>query len=605
MVSITTSSTAYNPAAEKALRECVSDALKARYVPTYDAAKIDNTSVDNTGSGGNTSSVENASVPDYNGVRTELTEPVTYPERTPKAVIDKVYESVGHTPMIRLHNIELANNLECELYGKLEFMNAGGSIKDRIARRMIERTGDTLRRGDFIVEATSGNTGIGLGMVCAAEGYRLVVVMPEKMSREKENTLTALGAIVIRTRNSAAWNDEDSHIAIAYKLRDLINERSEQLGGARAYCLDQYQAVGNIEAHYAETAEEIVEQMQGRVDYFIAGCGTGGTFTGTSKKLKEKIPHIKCVQADPAGSVMHKPLEEIKGKKCSRSYEVEGIGYDFHPPCFDQKIVDAYEIVDDKDAFKRARELIKIEGVLCGGSAGSALEAAIRTARRATPGSRIVFIIPDSVRNYISKFIADDWMLVHHIFNDPEEHKDYVLGEGDSRYNTELTTFPTFKLPKVDGKETVVDVYSKYFYGSHTLPSRCSHVAVVEGKELKGIVSYGQLEELILQQKNDNKAIINYALPYSITFVNKTVTNENINEIRTHLLSQEFEPKLKSPLVIVTDEPRRENECLSDYKSRILAHYQWDQSEVNGMTPSLFMSALRKFDTPKENHQKA
>ena len=309
-------------------------------------------------------------------------------------ILDSVLDTVGRTPLIRLSRI--ARDARCEILGKLEFMNPGGSVKDRIGVRMLieaERRGE-IKPGDTLIEPTSGNTGIGLAMAAAVRGYRMIITMPEKMSREKQVVLEALGAEIIRTPTEAAFDAPESHISVAKRLRDVI---------PNSHILDQYGNEDNPKAHEENTGREIVEQTGGRIDALVAGAGTGGTITGIARVLKREVPSCQIIGVDPEGSILAGPGDV-------RSYKVEGIGYDFIPEVLDRSLVDRWIKSNDRDSFRVARQLIKQEGLLCGGSSGTAMWAALEVAKDLPEGSRIVVILPDSVRNYMTKFVDDSWM---------------------------------------------------------------------------------------------------------------------------------------------------------------------------------------------------
>lgn len=312
-------------------------------------------------------------------------------------IFDSVCEAVGGTPMVRLSRI--GRDLPCELVGKCEFMNPGGSVKDRIGVQMIEdaeRSG-RIKPGDTLIEPTSGNTGIGLALVAAVKGYRLIITMPEKMSREKQVVLEALGAEIIRTPTEAAWDAPESHIGVAKQLNELIPNST---------ILDQYSNPSNPNAHADTTAREIIEQCNGELDAVVITAGTGGTITGVARVLKEELPHVRIIGADPEGSILAGPGEV-------KSYKVEGIGYDFIPDVLDRDLIDEWVKTNDRDSFRVARKLIRQEGLLCGGSSGSAVWAAGQVGKQMKPGQRLVVILPDSVRNYMTKFVDDAWMRQH------------------------------------------------------------------------------------------------------------------------------------------------------------------------------------------------
>ncbi len=309
-------------------------------------------------------------------------------------IYDSILDAIGNTPLVRLHNI--GKDTGCELLVKCEYLNAGGSVKDRIGRRMVleaEKSG-RIKPGDTLIEPTSGNTGIGMALAAAVRGYRMVITMPEKMSREKQVVLEALGAEIIRTPTEAAWDAPESHIGVALQLQKLL---------PNAHILDQYANPDNPMAHYEGTGAEIVEQTGGRLDYLVLTAGTGGTLTGTARRVKEAIPGVKIVGVDPVGSI-------LAGPGPIGSYKVEGIGYDFIPDVLDTDLVDAWIKTEDGPSFRMARRLIRKEGLLVGGSTGSAVWAAVELAKRVGPGKRIVTLAADGVRNYMTKFLDDGWM---------------------------------------------------------------------------------------------------------------------------------------------------------------------------------------------------
>lgn len=307
---------------------------------------------------------------------------------------DSILDAVGQTPMVRVN--KLFSTYPVEVWAKCEFLNPGGSVKDRIGVRMLleaEKEG-RVKPGDTIIEATSGNTGIGLAMACAVRGYKLIITMPMKMSMEKQRTMEALGATIVRTRTEAGRDEPDSLFGVARKLHSEI---------PNSHILDQYENPNNILAHYYGTGAEIVEQMDGRVDFVVAGAGTGGTITGISRRVKETVPECQIVGADPEGSI-------LGGGEPGGPYLVEGIGYDFIPGAMDPAAVDWWVKTNDDVAFKWARRCIREEGLLVGGSSGSALYAVEQACKRADSGDRIVVILPDSIRNYMSKFLDDAWL---------------------------------------------------------------------------------------------------------------------------------------------------------------------------------------------------
>ncbi|XP_014642360.1 PREDICTED: cystathionine beta-synthase [Ceratotherium simum simum] len=321
--------------------------------------------------------------------------------KSPKILPD-ILKKIGDTPMVRINKIGKNFGLKCELLAKCEFFNAGGSVKDRISLRMIEdaEQAGILKPGDTIIEPTSGNTGIGLALAASVKGYRCIIVMPEKMSMEKVDILRALGAEIVRTPTNARFDSPESHVGVAWRLRNEI---------PNSHILDQYRNASNPLAHYDTTAEEILQQCDGKLDMLVASAGTGGTITGVARKLKEKCPGCKIIGVDPEGSILAEP-EELNQTE-QTAYEVEGIGYDFIPTVLDRTVVDKWFKSNDEESFTFARMLIAQEGLLCGGSAGSAMAAAVKAAQELREGQRCVVILPDSVRNYMSKFLSDKWML--------------------------------------------------------------------------------------------------------------------------------------------------------------------------------------------------
>ncbi|XP_053165293.1 cystathionine beta-synthase-like [Hemicordylus capensis] len=315
-------------------------------------------------------------------------------------IMSNILEKIGHTPMVRINKIAKAYGLKCELLAKCEYFNAGGSVKDRITLRMMEdaEKAGVLKPGDTLIEPTSGNTGIGLALAAAVKGYRCIIVMPEKMSMEKVDILRALGAEIVRTP-CTRYDAPESNVRVAWKLKNEI---------PNSHILDQYRNPSNPLAHYDTTAEEILEQCDGKVDMFVAGAGTGGTITGIARKMKEKCPECIIVGADPEGSIVALPSSLNTAEDAAM--EVEGIGHDFIPTVLDRSVIDQWGKCNDAESFLMARRLIREEGLLCGGSAGSAMSVAVRAAKQLKEGQRCVVLLPDSVRNYMSKFLNDKWM---------------------------------------------------------------------------------------------------------------------------------------------------------------------------------------------------
>ncbi len=314
---------------------------------------------------------------------------------------NNILEVIGKTPLVRFNRI--GRDLPCELYGKCEFLNPGGSVKDRIAAAMIESAekAGKIKPGDTLIEATSGNTGIGFALAGAVKGYKIIITMPEKMSHEKQVVLEALGAKIYRTPTTAAWNDLDSHISLAKKLQKEI---------PNSHILDQYTNHANPDVHYDTTAKEILEDAGDNLAMVVISAGTGGTITGVAKKLKERNPKIQVIGVDPHGSILGGGTEICP-------YLVEGIGYDFIPDVLDNSLIDEYVKTKDKESFLMARRLIREEGLLAGGSSGATVWAALQVAGRLKKGEKCVIILADGIRNYLTKFVDDKWMQSHGFLN--------------------------------------------------------------------------------------------------------------------------------------------------------------------------------------------
>jgi cystathionine beta-synthase len=320
-------------------------------------------------------------------------------------VMDTFLDAMGNTPLVRLRNV--TRGVKPTVLAKLEMLNPGGSVKDRIGIRMIEaaEAAGALKPGGTIVEPTSGNTGHGLAIAAAIRGYKCIFVMPDKMSQEKVALLRAYGAEVVITPTAVAPESPESYYRVADRL-------TEEIPGA--FQPNQYFNQVNPETHYLSTGPEIWEQTDGRIDVLVAGVGTGGTISGVGRYLKEQKPGLLVVGADPEGSLFSAPEDP------ARPYLTEGIGEDFWPKTFDPSVVDRYVRVSDRDSFLTARAITRQEGILVGGSGGTAVFAALTVARELPAEAVIVVILPDTGRNYLSKLYSDSWMLQYGFLERPE-----------------------------------------------------------------------------------------------------------------------------------------------------------------------------------------
>ncbi len=366
-----------------------------------------------------------------------------------------ILQAVGKTPLIRLRAV--AAETDSPIYVKAEFLNPGGSVKDRIGPAMIEaaeREG-ALRPGGVIIEATAGNTGVGLAQTAALKGYRCIFVLPDKMSEEKTLLLKAYGAEVVITPASVPPDSPESYNGVADRL-------AREIPGA--FRPNQFFNPNNPLAHYLATGPEIWEDTEGKVEVFVAGMGTGGTISGAAKYLKERNPDIIIVGADPEGSIL--------SGDTPRAYKVEGIGEDFIPRTFDRQIVDEMVRVSDRESFQMARRLAREEGMLVGGSSGTAVAAAIKFARRLSVPRCIVTILPDTGRNYLSKIHSDSWMaengfldpklaLPGRVGDIPRQKRDFhdiiAAAPGDSleKALTLMRKHAISQVPVIDGRTVV------------------------------------------------------------------------------------------------------------------------------------------------------
>ena len=392
-----------------------------------------------------------------------------------KNVFNNVLDIVGNTPLVRLNS--MTKGLECTTYAKVEFTNPGGSVKDRIALHIIEeaeRTG-AITPGGTIVEATSGNTGAGLAMVAALRGYKTIFVLPDKQSEEKRAALRAWGAKVVVTPTNVEPDDPRSY----YKTAERIVEETPN-----CFYANQYHNPANPEAHYLSTGPELYDQMDGNIDVFIAGAGTGGTLTGVGRYLKEQNPNIKIVAIDPVGSLYYDYFHTGKLTQ-PHSYLLEGIGEDFLPSTMNFDFVDDVVRVNDAESFQATRTLVSTEGLFCGVSCGAAVAGGLKYLRRNDrKGMNAVILLPDNGSRYLSKVYNDKWMEENGFLDSDNPLgtlADLLAGRGDRA----LVTVPaSSNVPEVIGLLKL--------HGVSQLP-------VMDGTQLMGIISEKMLLERALQ----------------------------------------------------------------------------------------------------------
>ncbi len=371
---------------------------------------------------------------------------------------ENALSAIGHTPLVRLNKV--IDGAPCLVLAKVEYVNPGGSVKDRPAVAMLdaaEREG-LLKPGGTIVEPTSGNTGTGLAMAAAIRGYRCILVMPDKMSKEKVDLLRAYGADVVTTPTNVPPDSPESYYAVANRL-------AAEIPGA--FQPNQFHNQVNPEAHYRTTGPEIWEQTRGTITHLVAGIGTGGTISGSARYLKERNPAVHVIGADPEGSIYSGDIP--------RSYAVEGIGMNYLPDTVDLRVIDEIVRVSDRESFLMARRIAREEGLLVGGSSGTAAVAAVKLAKTLGPDAIVVVILPDSGRGYMSKIFNDEWMVANGFLADAKRRA--TVGDV-LRAKTPMP--PLITVDQNDTVKTALDLLRRY---------EISQLPVMHGREPVGSVN--------------------------------------------------------------------------------------------------------------------
>ena len=398
--------------------------------------------------------------------------------------VNNLLEAIGLTPLVKLNSV--TKGIKATVLAKVEYFNPGGSVKDRPALLMIEEAEEKgwLKPGGTIVEPTSGNTGVGLAIAAAIKGYRCIFTMPDKMSQEKRDVLRAYGAEVVITPTAVENDHPDSYYSVANRL-------TREITGA--YQPNQFHNPKNPESHYLSTGPEIWKQTDGRITHFIASIGTGGTISGTAKFLKEQNPELVVVGADPEGS--------IYSGDTPKPYQVEGIGMNYIPDTVDLRLIDQYERVSDQESFAMTRRLAREEGLLVGGSSGTAVVAALRVARQLPEGSVVVVLLPDSGRGYVSKIFNDEWMKQHGMLEAPKPSasiRELLASRRDRS--------PLVAIAPSQPLEAAVELLREHGF---------SQLPVIEAERIVGSIQEAALLKAIFEGKSDKTVAEIMGRPYA------------------------------------------------------------------------------------------
>src|SRR5579871_177098 len=426
---------------------------------------------------------------------------------------NNILEAIGRTPLVRLNRIN--QGLKPQIYVKADYINPGGSVKDRIGVTMIdeaERKG-LLKPGGTIIEGTSGNTGMGLALVAAVRGYKMIFTITDKQSKEKVDLLKAFGAEVIVCPTAVEPEDPRSYYSVAKKLaREIPN----------SYYPNQYENPMNPEAHYLTTGPEIWDDTEGKITHFVCGMGTGGTISGVGRYLKEKNPNVKIIGVDPIGSLYYEFAKTGKVGK-AKTYVVEGIGEDIFPATMDFKVVDDVVQVNDQECFVWARRMVKQEGIFTGGSGGGCVSGALRYAKALPKGSFVVAFLPDTGMRYLSKVYSDEWM----------RERGYV--DSEVPLTVEDVVKAKHKIAK-DRDLIVVGPDQTVFHALHTMQTQdISQLPVFENQQPVGAVHEDQILNLALQGKDLRKMVVREIMDEPLP----TISCESPVERLTYLLSHE------------------------------------------------------------------